>query len=348
MPGSMEVSVGPTATPASPCAGAPDRLTDVVVIGGGALGVATAWWLARAGRSVVLLEASTTRQLRRAVRGMAWSAHPGWPVATPQPAVHEAAEAWCELERQTGAELLVRRDALDFGTALDPATAGTWFDPETAGERWPGTVFAGPAVLRTGAAFQIRAELAIAALTAGAVALGAVVRYRSPVTAVEAVDDERVDVRTAEGRICARRAVVTSVVPSSSRSVELHFRRATDHLDVPLLAVHDAELGLVRAASCAYGHLAVGARSWPRGTLGDLRERVRAWWPGLVVDGPEPVAPEAMTTLPAEVATARRGPIVSATATGLGSVDVIAHARQLAEMTQSPGQTVGAQVRLRS
>ena len=223
--------MGPTATPASPCAGAPDRLTDVVVIGGGALGVATAWWLARAGRSVVLLEASTTRQLRRAVRGMAWSAHPGWPVATPQPAVHEAAEAWCELERQTGAELLVRRDALDFGTALDPATAGTWFDPETAGERWPGTVFAGPAVLRTGAAFQIRAELAIAALTAGAVALGAVVRYRSPVTAVEAVDDERVDVRTAEGRICARRAVVTSVVPSSSRSVELHFRRATDHLD---------------------------------------------------------------------------------------------------------------------
>ena len=345
MPGAMEVTV-PGTSPAPPCAGASDRLTDVVVIGGGALGAATAWWLARSGRSVVLLEASTPRGLRRAVRGVAWSAHPGWPAARPQGGAPEVAEAWCELERQTGAELLVRRDALDLGAALDPATAGTWFDPETAGERWPGTVFAGPAVLRPG--FQVRADLAVAALTAGAVALGAVVRYRSPVTAVEALDDERVDVRTPEARICARRAVVTSVAPSPSRSVERHFRRATDHLDVPLLAVHDAELGLVRAASCAYGHLAVGARSWPRGTLGDLRERVRAWWPGLVVDGPEPVAPETMTTLPAEVATARRGPIVSATATGLGSVDVIAHARQLAEMTQSPGQTVGAQVRLRS
>jgi len=75
---------------------------------------------------------------------------------------------------------------------------------------------------------------------------------------------------------------------------------------------------------------------------------VQAWWPGLTADSPEPVAPEAMTTVPAEVTTTRRGPIVSATATGLGSVDVIAHARQLAEMTQSPGQTVGAQVRLRS
>jgi hypothetical protein len=344
MPGAMEVTV--PGTPASPCSGAPDRLTDVVVIGGGALGVATAWWLARAGRSVVLLEASTTRQLRRDVRGTAWSAHPGWPAATPQPAVGEAAEAWCELERQTGAELLVRRDALDLGTALDPSTAGTLFDPETAGERWPGTAFAGPAVLRAGV--QIRGDLAVAALTAGAVALGAVVRYRSPVTAVEALDDERVDVRTPEGRICARRAVVTAVAPAPSRSVELHFRRPTDHPDVPLLAVHDPELGLVRAASCAYGHLAVSARSWPRGTLGDLRDRVQEWWPGLEIESPEPVAPEAMTTVPAEVGTVRAGPIVSATSTALGSVDVIAHGRQIAGMTLSAGQTVAARARPRT
>jgi glycine/D-amino acid oxidase-like deaminating enzyme len=344
MPGSMEVTV--PATPASPCTGAPDRVTDVVVIGGGALGAATAWWLARAGRSVVLLEASTTRPMRRAVRGTAWSAHPGWTVASRQPDVQEVAEAWCELERQTGAELLVRRDALDLGTGLDPATAGTWFDPETAGERWPGTVFTGPAVLRAG--FQIRADLAVAALTAGAVALGVVARYRSPVTAIEALDDERVDVHTPEGRICARRAVVTSLVPSPSRSVELHFRRATDHLDGPLLALHDPELGLVRAASCAFGHLAVGARSWPRGTLGDLRERVQSWWPGLAVDAPEPVVPEAMTTVPAEVLSTRRGPIVSATSTALGSVDVLTHARELAELTRSAGQTAAGRVRLRS
>lgn len=328
---------GTTVSPAPLCKGASDRLTDVVVIGGGALGAATAWWLARAGTPVVLLEESTGRQLRRAVRGTAWSDHPGWPGAAEPSLLDEATRAWRDVERQTGAELLTRRDALDDGGAPGPSTAGTWLDPKASARRWPGSALAGPVLLRAGAAVQVRADHAVAALTAGAVALGAVVRYRSPVTSVDALDDERVDVRTPEGRVCARRAVVTSVTPSPSSGLELHFRLDADHSDLPLLAHHDPELGLVRAAPCACGHLAVGASSWPRGTLGDLRERVRTFWPGLDVERPEPVGPEAMTTVPAEITVQSCGPIVSASSTALGSVVAVAQGRQLAEQVLSGG-----------
>ena len=99
----------------------------------------------------------------------------------------------------------------------------------------------------------------------------------------------------------------------------------------PGTAFTGPELGLVRAAPCAYGHLALGAPTSPRGTLGDLRDQARRWWPGLDVDQPEPVGPEAMTTMPAEITVLQRGPIVLATSTALGSVVTIAQGRQLAK-----------------
>ena len=322
---------GATTTPATSCPGPSDRLTDTVVIGAGALGVAAAWWLARAGKPVVVLEESTARQLRRAARGTAWSAHPGWPAAAERSLLDEAAGAWRALERQTGAALLTCRDALDHGTVPDPSVAGTWLDAAAAAERWPSMVFAGPVLLRRGAGLQVVADQAVAALTAGAVALGAVVRYRSPVSTVDVLDDGSVEVRTEGGRVRARRAIVTSVSTPPSAGVELHFGAGADDPDLPLFAHHDPELGVVRAATCAYGHLAIGARSWLWGNLGDLRERVRMWWPELDLDRPEPVGPEAMTTMPAEITVRSRGPIVRANSTALGSAVTIAHGRQLVE-----------------
>ncbi|MGD9529751.1 MAG: FAD-dependent oxidoreductase, partial [Pseudonocardia sp.] len=53
-------------------------IVDVAVIGGGALGAATAWLLARRGVPVALVEEGSARQVRDAVRGTAWSDHPGW------------------------------------------------------------------------------------------------------------------------------------------------------------------------------------------------------------------------------------------------------------------------------
>lgn len=315
-----------------PARSRPDaRVTDVVVIGGGPLGAATAWWLARSGAGVVLLEEGTTRDLRLAARGTAWTTHPGWPAAEPD-LLAEAVGIWREVEGHTGAALLTRRDALDHGTGpTAPTAGGIRVAPGEAARRWPGTTFAGPVLLRPGAAWQVRADHALAALTASAVAFGAVVRHRSPVTSVEVLDDGRVEVRTPHGTIRARRAVVTGPPrPVGAPGIELHFPGAA-HPDLPVIAHHDPELGLLRAARCAQGHLAVGAGSWPRGTLGDLRAHVRGWWAGAGDGRPEPVGPDAMSTVTAEVTVVGSGPLLRLTTTALGSVDVVARAGRLAD-----------------
>jgi sarcosine oxidase len=329
--------------PARPCPGTPTCVTDVVVIGGGALGAATAWWLARTGRSVVLLEERSARELRLAARGTAWSAHPSWTPPGQASLLAEAEWAWRELERETGAAVLTRADAVDHGTADALAgLAGHRLDPDAAQARWPGTAFAGPVLLRPGAASQVRADHAVAALTAAAVGHGAVVRYRSPVLAVDVIDGGpgaggRVEVRTATGRIRARRAVVTGVDPAGRRGVELHVApRPGAGLPGPLVAHHDPVLGLVRAVPCAQGHLAVGAASWPRGTVpvdlgGDLRDHVRTWFPGLDHVRPEPVEPAAMSTASGEVTVTGSGPVRTATCSALGSVAIVAVARRLAD-----------------
>lgn len=306
--------------PARPCPDTPTCVTDVVVVGGGALGAATAWWLARSGRSVVLLEEGTARLLRLAARGTTWSAHPSWTGDDDRALLADAVEAWGLLERQTGADLLTRRDAVDH--------CGS-----------------GSARCRPGEALQVRADHAVAALLAGATGHGAVLRYRSPVVAVEALDD-RVEVRTAAGRIRARRAIVTSVRAVTGPAVELHFRsRVPVGPATPLIAHHDPDLGPMRAVPCARGHIAVGAGSGPRGTLGDLREHVRAWLPDLDVDRPEPVGPEAMSTGTCTVTVDRTGPLLTAVSTALGSVTTIARGRELAEQALVGERPAGRRAR---
>lgn len=324
---------GPTST--RPCP-VPDRVADVVVLGAGALGAATAWWLARAGRSVVLLDERTPRQLRSTLRGTAWSAHPAWTdEATP-----DVVDAWRQVERQTGAALLSCCDALDHGAALPDDPTGTRLDPADAAARRPGAAFAGPVLLRPGAGVQVRADHAVAALTAAAVGAGAVLRYRTPVTAVDVLDGRRVEVRTADGRIRAHRVIRTTAEPAPVPGLELHF--STHHPlapGTPLIAHHDPVLGVVRAVPCARGHLAVGADTWPRGTLRDLRDHVRTWFPGLDVERPEPVGPDAMSTGAARIDVRRDGPVDTATAPG--SVGVLASARRLAEQAGGSATAAG-------
>jgi sarcosine oxidase len=325
----MEAAPMPDAAPARSCPDPLDRLVDAVVVGAGALGAATAWSLARSGRSVVLLDERTPRQVRLAARGTAWSAHPAWaPDAGPG-----VLAAWREVEHRTGATLLRRCDALDRGD-VSPQDAGTRPDPA------PHRSGAGPVRRRAGAAVQVRADHAIAALSAAAVGAGAVLRHRTPVTAVVVHDDERVEVRTPSGRLRAHRVVVTAVDPSAGPGLELHFTpRRSLGADAPLIAHHDPDLGLVRAVPCAQGHLAVGADTWPRGTLRDLRDHVRAWFPDVDAERPEPVGPDARSTASARVAVRRDGPVLTATSTALGSVTVVADGRALAEQV---GAAAGA------
>ncbi|MBV8605934.1 MAG: glycine oxidase ThiO [Singulisphaera sp.] len=125
-----------------------DRVSDVVVIGGGAIGGSVAWALARRGVSVTVVEAG------RIGRGASWASAgvlaPDWNVHD-QPALAELASAslalwpdWvAELEDWTGVGLNFRRDGLlnlwvDPEASHLPRDLATEPPPRCPGQQWLG------------------------------------------------------------------------------------------------------------------------------------------------------------------------------------------------------------------
>jgi sarcosine oxidase len=313
----------------SPAARIP-LIVDVAVVGGGAIGAATAWLLARRGSSVALLEEGSARSVRDAARGTAWSAHPCWDVDDASRV--EAVGLWRALEAETGAALLRRTDVVDHGRCR-PGRA-TVLSPADAAARWAGASFTGPVHLRRAVGAQVHADQAIAALTAAAAGHGAVLRHRVGQATVQ-TDGDRVEIRTGSGRVSARRAVVVTTEPAGP--VELHFpARSGRPVAVPPIAHHHDELGLVRVATCAAGHLAVSA-AVPDADR--LRAYVRTWFPGIDADRPEPVAAGAWSTAGSPVTVDRAGTIVHIRSAGTGSVATPAQGRMIADVLT--GATAG-------
>jgi sarcosine oxidase len=191
----------------------------VVVVGAGTIGSATAWWLARWGRDVVLLEQFEQGH----VRGSSHGATRIFRFAYEQREyVHMAMQAlplWRELEEDAGRELLVTTGAVDHG---DHATIGRiaaalaaegaaheLLTPEAAVERFPGMRF-DEAVLHHPAGGRCLADATVRALQDRAAAHGADVRFGTGPASVEPRDDERVTVTAAGEGIDARVAVVTA------------------------------------------------------------------------------------------------------------------------------------------
>jgi glycine/D-amino acid oxidase-like deaminating enzyme len=176
---------------------------EVVVIGLGALGSATAWQLARRGIRVVGLERFEFGHVRGASHGdsriIRLSYHtPGY--------VRSAAEAyddWSHLEIDSGRHLVLRCGGVDVfprGAAIDiqeyaasMTAAHVPFETLDAGEareRWPALAFPkGSTVLHQQQAGIVPASLATAVLRQRAVAHGALLRERSPVIALREVYD---------------------------------------------------------------------------------------------------------------------------------------------------------------
>ena len=197
---------------------------ETIVVGGGAMGAATAWQLARRGRDVTLLERFEPGHTMGASHG----ASRNFNVAYSDPAyvrmLVEALPLWRELEAESGTSLLDLVGVANHGpggafdevhAALAAAGIAAEFLPvEEAGARWPGIRF-DHRVLFNEAAGRVNADATIAALHATAAALGADVRHRTRATRIEVVDDERVRVASVtddgEEEVVEARSVVVAL-----------------------------------------------------------------------------------------------------------------------------------------
>jgi len=191
---------------------------DVVVVGGGVIGAAAAWQLARRGYAPLLLDRFDAGHTHGASHG---SSRLFRPIDTWAPYVQLALESlplWRALEAQTGAELLQLSGSVDHGDPARTAAlaegllargiAHRWLTADEAADRWPGMRFAGPVLHQPDRSGRIRADLAVSALTAAAVGHGAEVRRRVVVEAITVRGPDRVRVHTSTGVVRARRVVV--------------------------------------------------------------------------------------------------------------------------------------------
>jgi sarcosine oxidase len=203
---------------------------DVVVVGGGAMGSAAAWQLARRGREVTLLERFGPGHTRGASHGASRNFNLSYADDTYLSLLGEALPLWRELEAESGVSVLDQVGLANHGAnpafdAVAEALPNYGFDavfltPGEAGARWPGIRF-DTRVLFTPQAGRLNADAAVSALQAAAAAHGAVVRHHSRVLAIRVVSEESVlvelqpvDAVTGEPAgaveiIDARRVVVT-------------------------------------------------------------------------------------------------------------------------------------------
>ena len=191
---------------------------DTLVIGGGAMGSAAAWQVARRGREVVLLERFEPGHVQGASHGASRNFNTAYSDPTYVAMLAESLRLWRELEGESGAHLLDQVGIVNHGPnpdfdAVARALSGVglqaaFLDPHDAGERWPGIRFDGR-VLYSADAGRLNADASVTALQAAAAAAGAEVRHGTAALRLEVLGDDRVRVTTETGAIEARRVVVT-------------------------------------------------------------------------------------------------------------------------------------------
>jgi len=217
---------------------------DVVVVGAGLLGLATARALTRRGREVTVLEQAEVGHEAGGSKGSCRIFRLGYPDAGYVAMARSARAAWRALEDEHGQRLLHPAPQLTFGPELETvrqamAAAGAPCEPLTAAEaaaRFPQIAVGGPALLEP-ASCVISADAALRALAA------AVPDLRTGVTVTGIADDgRRVVIESGAGSYAADAAVVCAG-PWASRLL------ATAGIAVPSAATQEQ-----------VGYLATGAQ----------------------------------------------------------------------------------------
>jgi len=319
---------------------------DAVVIGGGAMGSSTAWWLARRGRSVVLAEQFAAGHVRGSSHGEVRIFRFAYPDVRYVRMAQEALPLWRELEDDAQLSLLEQSGCVDHGPqdALGPIAAALveadaphqLLTAAAATDRWPQFHFETPVLFHADGG-RVFADRTLAALQSRAATLGADVRFDSPASLV-ATHEDAVEVHVAGDVIRARRVVVTAgawvdrtVAPATIRpelppltitqETVTHFPAVDAATRWPSFIHHDA--GLRYGLPSLTEGIKVGGHHEGDVTDADHRtfrtdqlqvqqlvEYVGRWLPGLLPD-PQFGATCLYTTTPDEsFVVTRRGPVV--------------------------------------
>jgi sarcosine oxidase len=197
-------------------------ILDTVVIGGGAMGSAAAWALARRGRQVTLLKQFGPGHRKGASHGATRNLNPGYHRQEYVAMLAETLALWDELEQESGQRLLTRTGIVSHGP--DPrlsevqaalAEAGIRADflsVDDASERWSGIRF-DQQVLYMPDGGQLNPEAALPVFQQLAMARGAEIRHRTKVVNLEIVGDGVRLTLDSEGgteTVTAAQAVVTA------------------------------------------------------------------------------------------------------------------------------------------
>lgn len=288
-----------------------ERRYDVVVVGAGAMGAATAWQLARRGRSVALVEQFGPGHDRGSSHGATRIFRLAYRDPLYVRLALEALRSWRELEGDTGVQLLEQSGQLDHGApaAIDEIAGhleaaghvAERLSPEAAADRWPGMRF-DRAVVHSPDGGRVFADLTVATLQRRAAELGAEVCFDEPVESVREVGngvEVRTSLRTLRAGVVvvAAGAWVREVVPASIELPEFtvseerpaHFRPQVDGMRWPSFLHH------LDGAATSLDFGAYGLESPGEGvkvgvdhatSSAQVCEYVERWHPGLV---PEPL-----------------------------------------------------------
>lgn len=171
---------------------------DGIVVGGGVMGAAAAWQLARRGFSVVVLEQFEPEHTRGSSHGGSRIFRFGYPDPFWIELARAARDGWRELEAASGTPVLVETGSVDHGdpagvsairSALDTASVPyEMLEPSAASERWPGMQFDGP-VLHQADGGRLEAAVALRTFIAQAEQRGAQLRWNAAVRALEVGSD---------------------------------------------------------------------------------------------------------------------------------------------------------------
>lgn len=194
------------------------RQIEVVVVGGGAMGSAAAWQLARQGVEVLLLEQHEPGHDRGGSHGSARIVRLGYAERFYVELAAAAMDLWRELEDEAGERLVVETGVLDHGdrptvralaAAMEAAGHRTeWLSRREAARRWPGLVFDGD-VLYQPRGGRVHADRTVAVLQRLAAGHGADIRHGLRVESISPLS-AGAQVTTAAGPVRARQVVVAA------------------------------------------------------------------------------------------------------------------------------------------